>query len=109
MGDFAINPQAPIPSKRYGSPLKNGEYWAMGLPIVISPEISVDSDIISANNIGVVINLQRKENMAEAVKQIDRLLRNNSRETLQQKIFSVARKYRSFDIAEDIYPSIYGK
>src|SRR5204863_4714711 len=109
LGDFAINPQAPIPSKRYGSPLKNGEYWAMGLPIVISPEISVDSDIISANNIGVVINLQRKENMAEAVKQIDRLLRNNSRETLQQKIFSVARKYRSFDIAEDIYPSIYGK
>ena len=108
LGDFAINPQAPIPSKRYGSPLKNGEYWAMGLPIVISPEISVDSDIISTNNIGVVINLQRKENLAEAVKQIDQLLRNNQRETLQQKIFSIAKKYRSFDIAEDIYPSIYG-
>jgi len=68
----------------------------------------VDSDIISANNIGVVINLQRKENMTEAVKQIDLLLRNNPRETLQQKIFSVAKKYRSFDIAEHIYPSIYG-
>jgi len=108
LGDFAINPQAPIPSKRFGSPLKNGEYWAMGLPIVISPEISVDSDIISANNIGVVINLQRKENMVEAVKQIDLLLRNNPREALQQKIFSIAKKYRSFDIAEDIYPSIYG-
>jgi glycosyltransferase involved in cell wall biosynthesis len=108
LGDFAINPQFPIPSKRYGSPLKNGEYWAMGLPIVISPKISLDSDIISANNIGVVINLQRKESMVEAVKKIDLLLQNNPRETLQQKIFSVAKKYRSFDIAEDIYPSIYG-
>ena len=108
LGDFAINLQAPVPSKRYGSPLKNGEYWAMGLPIVISPKISVDSDIIIANNIGVVIDLQKRENMAEAVKQIDLLLRNNSRETLQQKIFSVAKKYRSFDIAENIYPSIYG-
>lgn len=107
LGDFSINPQAPIPSKRYGSPQKNGEYWGMGLPIVISPDISVDSDIISENNIGVVINLQKKENIAEAVKQVDQLLKNNSRETLQEKIFSIAKKYRSFDIAENIYPSIY--
>ncbi|HET6767045.1 MAG TPA: glycosyltransferase, partial [Chitinophagaceae bacterium] len=107
LGDFGINPQAPVPSKRYGSPIKNGEYFAMGLPIVISPKISIDSDIISANNIGVVINLQKKENMADAVKQVDRLLKDNSREALQQKIFSVAKKYRSFKIAEEIYPVIY--
>lgn len=107
LGDFGINPQAPILSKRYGSPIKNGEYWGMGLPVLISPKISIDSDIISANNIGVVINLQKKENMVEAVKQLDQLLKNNSREVLQQKIFSVAKKYRSFEIAEEIYPMIY--
>jgi glycosyltransferase involved in cell wall biosynthesis len=108
LGDFGINPQAPIPSKRYGSPLKNGEYWGMGLPIVICPNISVDSDIIRANNIGVVINLKNKENMPEAVKQLDQILKNNSKEELQQKIFSIAKKYRSFEIAEEIYPIIYG-
>lgn len=107
LGDFGINPQTPVSSKRYGSPIKNGEYWGMGLPIVISPKISIDSDIISENNIGVVINLQKKENMTEAVKQLDQLLKNNSRESLQQKIFSVAKKYRSFQIAEEIYPVIY--
>ena len=107
LGDFGINPQAPVLSKRYGSPIKNGEYWGMGLPVVISPKISIDSDIISANKIGVVINLQKKENMAEAVKQLDQLLKNNSREVLQQKIFSIAKKYRSFAIAEEIYPLIY--
>jgi glycosyltransferase involved in cell wall biosynthesis len=108
LGDFGINPQAPIPSKRYGSPLKNGEYWGMGLPIVICPNISVDSDIIRANNIGVVINLKNKENMPEAVKQLDQILKSNSKEELQQKIFSIAKKYRSFEIAEEIYPIIYG-
>ncbi len=36
LGDFGINPQVPVPSKLYGSPIKDGEYWAMGLPIVIS-------------------------------------------------------------------------
>lgn len=107
LADFGINVQMPVPSKRYGSPQKNGEYWAMGLPIVISPKISIDSDIINANNIGVVINLQKKENMEEAVKQLDELLKNNPRETLQQKIFSIAKKYRSFEIAEQIYPVIY--
>ena len=107
LGDFGINPQAPVPSKRYGSPLKNGEYWGMGLPIVISPKISVDSDIIEENSIGVVINLQEQSNHEVAVKRIDNLLKKYSRKELQDKIFGIAKKYRSFEIAENIYPSIY--
>ena len=107
LGDFGINPQAPVPSKRYGSPLKNGEYWGMGLPIVISPKISVDSDIIEENSIGVVINLQDKSNHEVAVKRIDNLLKKYSRKELQEKIFDIAKKYRSFEIAKNIYPSIY--
>jgi hypothetical protein len=107
LGDFAINPQVPVPSKRFGTPIKNGEYWAMGLPVVISPGISDDSDIIAANGIGVVINLQQKQNHITAVKQMDELLKNNIREELQKKIFEVAKKYRSFEIACKIYPQIY--
>ena len=107
LGDFGINPQVPVPSKLYGSPIKNGEYWAMGLPVVISPNISDDSDIILQNEIGVVTNLKQIEAMAGAVHQMDQLLKNNSREFLQGKIFGIAKKYRSFDIARKIYPVIY--
>jgi len=107
LGDFGINPQVPVPSKRYGSPIKNGEYWAMGLPIVISPNISDDSDIILQNEIGVVTNLKEIETMSGAVRQMDELLKNNSREILQEKVFGIAKKYRSFDIARKIYPLIY--
>jgi Glycosyltransferase Family 4/Glycosyl transferases group 1 len=108
LGDFALNPQVPVPSKKYGTPIKDGEYWAMGLPIVISPGISEDSDIIEKNAIGAVINLQERSNHAIAVKQIDDLLKKHSREELQDKIFEIAKKYRSFTIAERIYPLIYG-
>ena len=108
LGDFGINPQVPVPSKRYGSPIKNGEYWSMGLPVVISPGISDDSDIISENKIGVVTNLQQIENMPAAVREMDTLLKSNSREHLQEKIFEIAKQYRSFDIARRIYPLIYG-
>lgn len=107
LGDFGINPQVPVPSKRYGSPIKNGEYWAMGLPIIISPDISDDSDIILKNKIGVVTNLRQVEAMPEAIYKMDQLLKSNSRESLQEKIFDIAKKYRSFDIARRIYPVIY--
>ena len=107
LGDFGINPQVPVPSKRFGSPIKNGEYLAMGLPIVISPGISDDSDIIAENVIGVVTNLQRVENMPGAVREMDKILKSNCREHLQEKIFRIARQYRSFDIARRIYPLIY--
>ena len=107
LGDFAINPQAPVPSKRFGTPIKNGEYWAMGLPVVISPDISDDSDIIIENRIGVVINLSEIKNHNAAVQQMDQLLQSCSREEMQEKIFNVAKKYRSFEIAENIYSKIY--
>lgn len=109
LGDFGINPQVPVPSKRFGSPIKNGEYWAMGLPVVISPGISDDSDIIFQHKIGVVINLQQIENMTPAVRQMDTLLKTSDRKILQEKIFGIAKQYRSFDIPWRIYPLIYEK
>jgi glycosyltransferase involved in cell wall biosynthesis len=107
-GDFAINPQVPVPSKKFGTPIKNGEYWAMGLPIVISPGISEDSDIILQNEIGVVINLKQIKNHYSAVKLIDELLKNNDIDVMKKKIFDIAKKYRSFIIAENVYKEIYG-
>jgi hypothetical protein len=52
--DFAICPVKPIPSKRYCSPIKNREYWATGLPVVITNHISTDSELIALKNVGAV-------------------------------------------------------
>lgn len=108
LADFAITPFVPVPSKRYGSPIKTGEYWALGLPVVITRNISDDSSIIEENGIGAIIDLD-KDSYLKAVKKIDGLLRNNSKEELYKKINSIARKYRSFEIADNVYTSLYSE
>jgi glycosyltransferase involved in cell wall biosynthesis len=106
LGDFAINPVKPVPTKRYCTSIKDGEYWAMGLPVVITPNISDDSDIIMKNNIGAILTGFDQASYKKAVEEIDKLLTQNKTE-LQQKINEIAKKYRSYKIAEEIYTEIY--
>lgn len=105
MGDFALNPVKPVPTKKYCTSIKDGEYWAMGLPVLISPGISDDSEIIEKENIGVVMNFSDRNEMLQAIYKIEHLLKEQS--ALKAKIRQVAIRYRSLDIAEKIYNEIY--
>ncbi len=107
LGDFAITPVKPIPSKRYCTPIKDGEYWALGLPIVITKNISDDSDVIREHQIGAVLEELDYKNYKEACIKIDSLLKENKGNELQDKIRDIAYRYRSYAIAEKIYRSIY--
>ena len=106
LADFAINPVKPVPTKRYCTSIKDGEYWAAGLPVIITPNISDDSDIIEQNNIGYVLNNLSDKKYLEACKKIDSLI-NKDKDELRSKIKSIAEKYRSFTIAENIYKEVY--
>ncbi len=105
LGDFALNPVKPVPTKRYCTSIKDGEYWAMGLPVVISPGISDDSGIIEKENIGVVLDYSDKQQYAGTINKVELLLK--SKDGMKMKIRSVAEKFRSFAIAEKIYTTIY--
>ncbi len=104
LGDFAITPVKPVLTKKYCTPIKNGEYWAMGLPVIIPKNISVDSDIINRENIGYVLKDLNTEEYHNAVKKINDLLKEND---LALKIRAVAESRRNFDIANAIYQAIY--
>ncbi len=108
VGDFGITPVKPIPTKRYCTPIKNGEYWALGLPVVSTANISDDSDIIENEKIGSLINEFSTNEYQKVVEEIDDLLKNNTLENLYEKIRPVAVKYRSFDISKKIYAEVYG-
>jgi len=108
LADFAIDPIKPIPSKRFATPIKTGEYWAIGLPVIITKDISDDSDIIEKEDIGYVLKELTPNEYKNAIKKIDNLLKEDQI-ILKQKIRTVAVKYRSFNIAEKIYNNIYGK
>lgn len=105
LGDFAINPVKSVPSKRYCTSIKDGEYWAMGLPVIISPGISDDSEIIEREKTGVVMDFSKKENFENAIFCLEELFA--SKPDLQRRIRNTAEKYRSFEIAKKIYTQIY--
>lgn len=107
VADFAINPVKPVPTKRFCTSIKDGEYWAMGLPVIIPDNISNDSEIIKKHKIGAVLSQLNQEEYKKAVKEIDLLIQNASGSNLRREIIDVANQYRNFNIADNIYSVIY--
>jgi glycosyltransferase involved in cell wall biosynthesis len=108
LADFALTPVKPVPTKRYCTPVKDGEYWAMGLPVVITPGISDDSKIIADTGQGVVLEGLHPEAYRKAVLRIDHLLSTTTPEERFSAIRALAEQHRSFDRARTIYQEIYG-
>lgn len=108
LGDLAFSAFKPVPSRRYCTPIKNGEYWAMGLPVVIPDGISTDSDIIRENNAGYVCLEMSKAEFQSACTRIDQLLTSESGDNLSLRIHELAEKHRNFTVAFEVYKTIYG-
>lgn len=106
MADFAITPVKSVSSKKYCSPLKNGEYWALGLPVLITKDISDDSSIIERENIGAIFETLDSQGYTLACQKIVNLLKAD-RNILRLRIIEIAETYRSFDLADKIYSRIY--
>lgn len=107
LGDFGITPFVPVASKRYGSPIKTGEYWALGLPVIITKDISDDSEIIAENNIGSVLKELTNKEYQNAINQIIELMKSNETSSLRKKIRDIGFHYRNFDLAKSVYKRIY--
>jgi hypothetical protein len=79
----------------------------MGLPVVITKNISDDSDIIKKNNIGSVLEVLNKNAYLKSAKEIKELLNSDVNKELSATIRAVAEKYRNFEIAKRVYQTIY--
>ncbi len=108
LADFAINPVKPVPSKRYCTSIKDGEYWAMGLPVVIPPGISSDSCLIREKKAGAVLPSFDPEGYRSALKTIEELFRQEDPDSLRERIRRLSHEHRDFSIAEEVYSRIYG-
>jgi glycosyltransferase involved in cell wall biosynthesis len=103
--DFAFNPQMPVPSKRFGTPVKDGEYWSSGLPIALMPDISDDSNIIAEEHAGVIIQSTGVEDMTTALVAMKNML--NREPDIAQRMHQIAKRYRGYQLAEQAYRTIY--
>jgi len=107
LADFAICPVKPVSTKKYCTPIKDGEYWAMGLPVVITPNISVDSDIIKESGAGAILESFDEKGYTNAIKEIDSIIKGKGRTEIYNQIRPLAEKYRNFNIAEEVYKKMY--
>lgn len=107
LADFALTPVKPVPTKKFCTPIKDGEYWALGLPVIISRDISDDSGIIAANNAGAVVPRYEAGSYKDAFATIDRILGEPDSARFG-RIRALAEKYRNFSIAAEAYKSVYG-
>jgi glycosyltransferase involved in cell wall biosynthesis len=58
------------------SPTKTGEYWAMGLPIITTPNVSDADDIIRKERVGVIVKDHSDGAYLDAAIELDELLKD---------------------------------
>ena len=93
--DLAFTFHKPIPSAIAFSPIKNGEYWANGLPTISTSDIGDDSDLIKKHKIGLIANDDLSIKWSDL--KLNSSDRNDSTET------QVASEYRNFATTRSIY------
>lgn len=103
IADFAITPVKPVYTKKFCSPIKDGEYWAMGLPVIITKAISDDSDIIEKNKIGYVLKSLNENEYKISIAYIDKLLQSN----IKNSIRTISKHIRNIQNYQYIYQKIY--
>jgi glycosyltransferase involved in cell wall biosynthesis len=108
LADFALTPVKPVPTKKLCSPIKDGEYWALGLPVIITAGISEDSEIIEITNTGYVWKNLNTAEYQKSIIWMDAFLSDKKNES-SGKIRGLAEKYRNYEIAALVYYQIYSK
>ena len=58
------------------SPTKIGEYWAVGLPVITTPNVSYTDDIIRRERVGIIVGGHSDDAYLSAIKELQQLLKD---------------------------------
>lgn len=104
--DFAFATIKPAPCRRFCSAIKIGEYWANGLPVLVTPGVGDDSAITEAEGGGAVFNLEQPGNVTVALQKMQELL---GKPTHRLDIRALAVRHRSIRSAQEAYTFFFAK
>ncbi len=99
IGIFFIKPSF---SKQASSPVKQGEFMSMGIPVITNSGVGDTDKIINEYQSGVLIQEFTESEYQKAVNKIDEMLHWN-----KNKIRSGAEDYFSLDLGIESYYQIY--
>jgi len=100
--DFAFSMVRPAPIRLYCSPIKDGEYWANGLPILSANDIGEDSEIIEREKVGAIF-IDLNQGLRVAIERISNMIHTEDR---IGRIRQIAIKYRNFEHLSKIYQKL---
>ena len=103
--DFAFSLQKPLPPMRYISAIKNGEYWANGLPTLLPEGVGDDADIVKNAGAGVCFS-QNNKNYLHILSKLKPLIALRKRGEYN-KIKDLANKYRNKKQMYDVFKKIF--
>ena len=106
--DFAINFVRPVPTRLYNTSIKDAEYLACGLPVLIAAGISDDSDLIRDNRAGAVFESLDVDAYRAAARTMRELLGSEPAGRRRARIRELAARHRNLESAVAVYSSIYG-
>jgi glycosyltransferase involved in cell wall biosynthesis len=102
--DFAFALYKPGFYKRFLSPVKVGEYWASGLPVLLTDGIGDDHLIIKEQNIGSVFTMN-DDGLRYAFSNLKSVMKAGRSEA-SSRIQAIALAYRSFKHNELAYSKV---
>lgn len=100
--DFAYSLHKPTPSKIAISPIKNAEYWANGLPVVMSIGIGDDSALLATAHLGAAFDLSLGQ-FSSTLKRVEAMI---NEERTQNARTDFAKTHRSFNRVRAIYDQL---
>jgi glycosyltransferase involved in cell wall biosynthesis len=100
VADFGYATIRKSPSRLYCSAIKIGEYWANGLPILMTEGIGDESEFLEKEKGGVLFN---PKDTTPALHKLEDLIKDPDHRT---RIPHLAKKYRSFDTVREAYEKI---
>lgn len=105
VADVAICAVRAYPAKRFCSPIKDGEYWAVGLPVVIPEGVSDDYLLAGEHRIGVTLSDTSQGGLERGAGHLMAWLEQegNSAEDIRGR----ARKFVEQDRAVSAYRDLY--
>jgi hypothetical protein len=103
--DFGFSLVKPSPNRKYCSPVKNGEYWANGLPIILPADVGDDAALVEQSGTGAIYQIN-KEDIYHALGVIRALLQSG-RTKLATRIAQLAREHRNFEIIMNNYAEVF--
>ncbi|MFC5269348.1 glycosyltransferase [Adhaeribacter terreus] len=103
VSDFGIATYKPGPSKLFLSPIKVGEYWANGLPVLITDGIGDETYLVDKENCGATFVAGEENSIRNALVKIEKIISNPES---RKRISILSRKYRSLNIVREVYRQI---